>query len=248
MARQDKNEDWGPGERAAMARIRSARSRARSCQDACDDATEMLKRFGKSMFEMVERGEIGSRHSDDGKNYPQMRLLYWGEIESGGLSMIAIEVDFGHGQSARVGAWARWRALWDCPSMPVRERWDAWRLSSSIGTPRHEEKVWLRLSASLRALSREIEPELDFSDFSDFSDFDELDVRIGGEPDLLGAWAGARSEQPMLVHQAPLDREPSEAEWAELEIEARAILECVKRSIDEGARAPRPPADPNPGP
>ena len=237
MARSDEEGRWGRSEKAALRRIHASRERVRRCEEARDQGVRLLEECTSRMQSMVERGEIGARKLGDGQEYPQARIVYWGEIESGAMSMMALEVDYGEGFKARAGAWCRGRALWECASMSPIERFEAFVRSFSLGSVGHAEKIWGLLRSALRALSSELELELEFADPEDGVDI----LLVGEELELPASWSAAWSSPRLPPQRAPEPepREPTPAEWRELEAEARRLIDMVRSGM---AEPPEPPA------
>ena len=239
MKRSDEEGRMRRQELRALARIHAARERMRCCEVARDLGVELLEECSARMQALVERGEIGERKNEDGQDYPQARIIYWGEIETGAMSMMALEVDYGEGFKARAGLWARGRALWECASMSPIERWEAFYRASSLGTVAHREKILGLLRAALRALSNELEMELDFVNFERGVDILLTSEGVEGINSWSAAWS--KSSQPPHVNRLAEPREPTPEEWRTLEVDARRLIDQVRAGMAE------PPAGPAEG-
>ena len=219
MSDQDpkREREWGKALAAARARTRSWREGVAECERARDLAVEVLRDCSERMGEMLERGEIGSRGDAQGQRYPQLRVVYWGEIESGSMSLACVEVDYGFGDKARVGVWGRLRAVWDCSGLSgPRERFGAWVAGWGLGSSIQSERAWLAVKACLRSMSMDL----------------DLDLKFGSSPGReTGAWADWLSNEGSDTQPlAPLGLEegtelPGEQEWEDLGRRAAGILD-----------------------
>lgn len=238
-AREDKKSRRA--QRKALTRIHAIKAKTKVCEQAREEAKWMLEDYAERMRFLVECGEIGSRRGQSGEEYPQMRVIYWGEVETGAMTMMVLEVDYGWGHHARVGMWGTLRSLWECPALTFRERVGTWRRASMLGDPEKVEEVWAMVIAALRALSCDIEHELEFEHEM------VLDVDLSSGPGADEAswrqWVAQQGEE--LAPWGEAARPPTELEWDDLGVEARDILERVRMSMsDSGQRRGRGPEAP----
>lgn len=225
---------WASSVSKARARVDAARDDASRSERARGFALGMLEEYAKRVRTMVARGELGSRKAG-------------GEAYTGSMSLLCFEVDYGSGARARVGAWARMRAVWESCSLPLGERLLAWRRALGHGSESQAEKVWMDIRACLKVLSADLAPELEFGGKErerPEADF-ERHPRAGE-----GAWdAWVAAQGPGLVplsmgSPAAAERLPTEHEWAQLGSETQEILDRVARGLrgepsrDEGKLGP----------
>jgi len=217
-------------------RIRRWKDAVRECEQAKEHAVKLLEDCTMRMTRMIERQEIGTRKCSDGQTYPQLRVVYWGEIESGSMSMLCVEIDYGDLERARVGIWAKMRALMDSTALGGVEKVSAWWRGWSLGKPSSVESVWLEVKACLKALALDLEYDLGYVSESAPASFDEK---------AWGEWVSKQGENLVdlaLPRTEPWDEPSSNDEaWQDLGRQAKALLTQVKMDALGLPRKTKPP-------
>lgn len=209
--------------RRAGRRIRRWKDAVRECEQAKEHAVALLEDCSARMAKMIERQEIGTRKCSDGQSYPQLRVVYWGEIETGSMSMLCVEIDYGDLDRARVGIWAKLRAFMDSTALGGVEKMSAWWRGWNLGKPSGVESAWLEIKACLKALAVDLEYDLSYASESALPSFDEK---------AWGEWVSKQGDN-LIALSLPVPEhmeEPSstDEEWQDLGRQARALLTQVK--------------------
>ena len=238
---------WERSMEKARGRVEGWKAQVARSERARDVAVEMLEDYGKRLQTMLERGELGSRKGSDGEDYPQLRIVYWGEIETGSMSLLCFEIDYGGGERARVGAWARMRSVWESCSLPFGERFLAWRRALGHGSEHQAEQVWLDIRACLKVLCADLELDLDFGANAFPRPKGDFERQLRVDEREWDAWVSAQGRELVPLGfggAAAIERQPSEQEWAQLESQTRELLDGVARALrgepsrDEGSLEP----------
>lgn len=238
---------WARSMGKARARVAAWKAQVERSERARDLAVGMLEDYAKRLQTMLDRGELGSRKGSDGEDYPQLRIVYWGEIETGSMSLLCFEIDYGLGERARVGAWGRMRSVWESCSLPFGERLLAWRRAFGHGAEHQTETVWVDIRACLKVLCADLAADLDFGASAFPRPEGDFERQLRVDEREWDAWVGAqgRALVPLGIGAlAAIERQPSEQEWAQLESQTRALLDGVARALraepsqDDGAREP----------
>jgi hypothetical protein len=246
MPHQEQSPDdkrWARSMARARTRVKYWKTQVGRCEAARNRAVEMLEDYAKRMQAMLDRGELGSRKGADGESYPQLRIVYWGEIETGSMSLLCYEIDYGSNERARVGAWGSLRAVWDSSTLPWSERLLAWRRSWSHGGEFGAEDIWLDIRACLKALCSDLELDLDFGVQGFPRPIGDFERQLRVDERAWDDWVAGQGESLSPLSMLPMDSAlpeelaPTPEEWIELEQQAKSLLDGVARDMrDEPTR------------
>ena len=203
-------------------------------------AVELLEICSKRMYLMQEKGELGVRKNSDGDVYPQLRIVYWGEIESGTMNLVCIEVDYGYGDKARVGLWSLFRSIWDSQGLSgIMERSVAWWGGRSLGKAIYTEEIWKKVKACLKVLSSDLELDLNFDDST---------VPLSPDDNAWNEWLEKEGQavQPLMILGLPSpEAVANKTQWDKLELQAQWLLRSAKNQASLSEINPIPPNKPD---